>query len=73
MTCIWCGRDTGCDCIERMNCPKAGEIGHMCCGVRECGCPKFLACEHILFEDDENMPELQCIHGEYGLCEKCNG
>ena len=39
--CHWCGNNTGCDCIERMTCPKAGAIGHWYCGTRSCGCPKF--------------------------------
>lgn len=40
--CKWCGNNTGCDCEERMQCTKAGEIGHMLCGVwPECGCPRF--------------------------------
>ena len=40
--CIWCGSTEGCDCQERMNCDKAGEVGHSLCGKHPCGCPKFV-------------------------------
>jgi hypothetical protein len=41
MVCKWCGNDDGCDCITRMECMKAGAIGHRFCGIHSCGCPKF--------------------------------
>lgn len=44
--CKWCGNTDGCDCIERMTCPKAGVIGHTSCGTQSCGCPVFIGdCE----------------------------
>lgn len=40
--CTWCGSvDYGCDCITRMDCPYAGQPGHLFCGRHPCGCPKF--------------------------------
>ena len=49
-TCKYCGIDLNdillpeCDCIERINCYKAGTIGHIFCGKLSCGCPKFTGC-----------------------------
>lgn len=40
--CAWCGNDTECDCQERMDCDKAGEPMHTCCGVCEHGQPVFI-------------------------------
>lgn len=35
------------DDLERVNCPRAGEIGHRMCGVcSKCGCPLFIPCGH---------------------------
>lgn len=42
--CKWCDIEHHCDCIERMNCAKAGQPGHHYCGTRPCGAPRFLIC-----------------------------
>jgi hypothetical protein len=34
------------DDLERVNCGKAGEIGHSHCGICECGQPRFI-CGHV--------------------------
>lgn len=31
--CPWCDRVTGCDCIERRDCTRAGQVGHVDCGA----------------------------------------
>lgn len=47
MICKWCGDDSSvtdwwpCDCKERMECDKVGQVGHMMCGIHPCGCPRF--------------------------------
>ena len=41
-TCIYCGHDDGCDCVERIECTESGKIGHMSCGwCVGCRCPQF--------------------------------
>ena len=38
------------DDLERVNCDKAGEVGHTMCGwCEECGKPRFM-CGHLLFK-----------------------
>jgi len=33
------------DDLERVNCDKAGELGHLSCGVCDCGMPMFMCGE----------------------------
>lgn len=40
--CEWCGSSHTCDCEERADCPRAGEIGHQLCGRRDDGTPRFV-------------------------------
>ena len=36
------------DDLERANCNKTGEPGHLFCGVcKTCGMPRFLSCKHV--------------------------
>ena len=64
MICKWCGRerDSGtCDCDERMDCDKAGEICHQSCGKLPCGqCPKWMGkCDPTLHDQPRwEEPEL---------------
>lgn len=40
--CYFCGTSFDCDCIERMECDKAGNPGHALCGIcKEHGTPMF--------------------------------
>jgi hypothetical protein len=43
MTCKWCQRPKGCcDCQDRIDCPKRGQLLHWMCGwCNECDVPMF--------------------------------
>jgi len=45
--CEFCGSFSRCDCLERLHCPKAGEMGHLQCGpcLQDPTSPRF-ACGH---------------------------
>lgn len=55
MVCKWCN-DTDCDCQERIDCDQVGEDGHTMCGVRACGCPRFIFGP----QDERDVPTTQC-------------
>lgn len=64
--CRWCGMESyrdyegnlwECDCIQRMLCDCDRGIGHRTCGMRPCGCPRFIICEHVERHDENTLNE----------------
>lgn len=51
IVCKWCEPDMPCDCEARMTCELAGTPGHLQCGTKPCGCPKFVTCDHSEVND----------------------
>lgn len=66
-TCEWCG-STDCDCQERIDCPKAGMLGHWFCGKYECGCPRFVHIQYECFKKGIIMAHKPCGCEAVGKC-----
>lgn len=57
-----------CDCFERIDCPKAGELGHLFCGRMECGCPKFTGCLNVSHNTSTTSYQGKMIKGFCYYC-----
>jgi hypothetical protein len=52
ITCLYCGTEQNCDCEERINCVKVGQLGHKTCGWCQMhGCPRFKCGCFLILED----------------------
>ena len=74
-----------CLCLPRVKCKIAGARGHPHCGVKACGCPRALSCDHALSEEAPKLAAKQCYFckstdkrsydsrwdGKYEICFAC--